>query len=147
DALHIHNEANEGTEVGQYPYGTKAVLYDAIRAAQSAASDESSSQQTIDEALVSLLSAVHTFTAAVITIVPEPVDDEALRMMIEEAGAWLEQANSGDKVGQFPQQAYTVLEQALEAASVIYRGSHSQSVIDEASETLLAEMEQFRMQR
>lgn len=58
--------AEEGTEEGQYPVGSKAVLQDAIRKAQGVADDTRAEQSEVDQSILDLTTALSTFLESVI---------------------------------------------------------------------------------
>ncbi|TBL73913.1 NEAT domain-containing protein [Paenibacillus thalictri] len=61
-----YNVAVEGTENGQYPVGSKAVLLAAINAAKVVASNAGATQQQVNDATAALKTALDTFNASVI---------------------------------------------------------------------------------
>ncbi|OCT14756.1 hypothetical protein A8709_11305 [Paenibacillus pectinilyticus] len=64
----IYDRAVEGTEVGQYPAGTKAVLLSAINAANIINSNPASTQQQLDEAANVLNLALQHFNQQMMTV-------------------------------------------------------------------------------
>ncbi|AIQ34883.1 beta-galactosidase [Paenibacillus sp. FSL R5-0345] len=58
--------AEEGTEEGQYPVGSKEVLQDAIRKAQGVADDTRAEQSEVDQSILDLTTALSTFLESVI---------------------------------------------------------------------------------
>nr|WP_246362791.1 DUF4073 domain-containing protein [Paenibacillus alba] len=62
--------AEEGTRAGQYPVGTKAILLAAINSAQDVSGNQSSVQSEVDQAVTALNTALLTFTASVIIVLP-----------------------------------------------------------------------------
>ncbi|WP_240160017.1 endo-alpha-N-acetylgalactosaminidase family protein [Paenibacillus aceris] len=65
-----HDAALEGTNIGQYPVGSKAVLQNVINAALSVDSNPTATQQQVDQALTALNAAVLTFDALVVINIP-----------------------------------------------------------------------------
>ncbi len=66
-AQDILNEAEEGTEPGQYPEEALSALETAIEVAQGVLNDESAAQTAVDGAVTALELAITTFEAAKIT--------------------------------------------------------------------------------
>ncbi|OUS71122.1 hypothetical protein B1748_27310 [Paenibacillus sp. MY03] len=66
----LHGSAVEGTLAGQYPTGSKAVLWQAILAAKTTRNSETATQAEVDQALLTLNAAVGTFQSLVIAHVP-----------------------------------------------------------------------------
>ena len=63
-------QAVEGTKLGQYTVGSKAVLQQAISAAQAVRSNSTAAQSAVDQATTTLQAAIQTFAHAIITLVP-----------------------------------------------------------------------------
>ncbi|NOV04364.1 Ig-like domain-containing protein [Paenibacillus planticolens] len=76
EAHNTVNAAEEGTQPGQYPAGSKAVLNAAIDRAEAVASNPSATQQLIDQAAADLSAALQTFLASVITGVPGDINND-----------------------------------------------------------------------
>ncbi|NOV04363.1 glycosyl hydrolase family 28 protein [Paenibacillus planticolens] len=70
EAQNTVNAAVEGTQTGQYPSGSKAVLNAAIDTAKAVASNPSASQQLVEQAAAALSAALQAFKASVITGIP-----------------------------------------------------------------------------
>jgi hypothetical protein len=66
DALTLHGSAVEGNLAGQYPTGSKAVLWSAIQAAVTVKNNAAATQSQVDQALETLTEAVRTFEALAI---------------------------------------------------------------------------------
>ncbi|WP_187273947.1 GH116 family glycosyl-hydrolase [Paenibacillus sp. N3.4] len=66
DAQTKHNTATEGTQIGQYPVGSKATLQAVIDRARAVANDSAATQQQVDQAFAELNAALHDFTVSVI---------------------------------------------------------------------------------
>ncbi|WP_091166001.1 FIVAR domain-containing protein [Paenibacillus sp. 1_12] len=62
-AQNEHDTAVEGTNVGNYPIGSKATLLTAINSAKAVANNMTSTQQQVDEAKTNLSAALQTFIA------------------------------------------------------------------------------------
>ncbi|MEK8128502.1 family 16 glycoside hydrolase [Paenibacillus filicis] len=69
-ALEKHRNATEGTNVGQYPVGSKALLLTAINLAKAIADDAAATQVQINQATVTLQQALTKFLDSVITRMP-----------------------------------------------------------------------------
>lgn len=65
-----HDAAVEGTNVGQYPVGSKAVLQAAIDAAKAVADNAGASQSQVDQASAELTVAIQVFAASMHTQTP-----------------------------------------------------------------------------
>ncbi|MDQ6422719.1 S-layer homology domain-containing protein [Paenibacillus sp. LHD-117] len=70
-AQSVYGLAVEGTAVGQYPVGAKAVLQVAIDAAQWVANDVAATQDQVNQAISNLNNALQVFNASVITKNPD----------------------------------------------------------------------------
>ncbi|MDQ6422161.1 alpha-L-fucosidase [Paenibacillus sp. LHD-117] len=68
EAQMIHDNADTGTNVGQYPQAAKQALAAAIRAANGVSKNASSTQQQVNEAITALQAAIDTFEASVIVV-------------------------------------------------------------------------------
>ncbi|WP_356711725.1 dockerin type I domain-containing protein [Paenibacillus sp. CECT 9249] len=66
----MHDAAEEGTGVGQYPAGSKAILQSAIDAAKAVADRAEASQEEIDAAEAALRAALNAFKESVHSGVP-----------------------------------------------------------------------------
>lgn len=66
EAQAAHDQAVEGSRIGQYPVGSKAILQAAIVAARATAADSAASQAQIEQAALVLHTALQTFLDAVI---------------------------------------------------------------------------------
>lgn len=67
EAWQTHNSAVEGTRVGQFPSGSKALLENAIRSAEAVANNNDATATEIAQAEYALSSALQSFQASVIT--------------------------------------------------------------------------------
>ncbi|WP_367398224.1 cohesin domain-containing protein [Paenibacillus sp. MSJ-34] len=70
EAQSVHDAAEEGTGVGQYPAGSKAILQSAIDAAKAVADRAEASQEEIDAAEAALRAALNAFKESVHSGVP-----------------------------------------------------------------------------
>jgi galactosylceramidase len=63
----VHDSAQEGSAVGQYPAGSKAKLLAAIEAARAVAADVAAGSEQVEQALAVLTAELSSFEASVIT--------------------------------------------------------------------------------
>ncbi|OAB46854.1 glycoside hydrolase family 2 TIM barrel-domain containing protein [Paenibacillus antarcticus] len=75
NAQEKYSVAVEGTEVGQYPLGSKAILQAAIDKAQIVVNDSNATQEQVDQAFTELNVALHTFNASANQEPSEPSAD------------------------------------------------------------------------
>lgn len=68
EAQMIHDNAPQGTNVGQYPAAAKQAFAAAILTANGVAQNASSTQQQVNEAIAALQAAIETFEASVIVV-------------------------------------------------------------------------------
>jgi GH43 family beta-xylosidase/uncharacterized protein YjdB len=68
----------EGTEVNQYPLGSKAILLSAIEKAQSVLNNPNASQEQIDQAATALNTALQAFIDSVNTTHPSDINSDGL---------------------------------------------------------------------
>ncbi|MFS0723410.1 discoidin domain-containing protein [Paenibacillus sp. 1P07SE] len=141
----LHDGASAGSSPGQYPAAAKTALQTSIHTAQAVHEDPNADQQAVSGALTALAGAVQTFRASQIQSVP--VDKEALRLLIEQAQVLVDRTSAGTKVGQYPQAAKTLLQEAILAAETIYHQSHPQSAVNEAVEELSSQLTSYRQER
>ncbi|MFD0616256.1 beta-N-acetylglucosaminidase domain-containing protein [Paenibacillus sp. GCM10027629] len=71
-----YDAAVEGTQIGQYPAGSKAKLLTAIKAAQAVANNASATVDQVAAAIQALQQALDTFKASVITTKPGDVNGD-----------------------------------------------------------------------
>ena len=96
------DQAEAGTEAGQYPQEAIDALEAAITAAL-AAKEDAETQEEIDGAVEVLKAAVASFKA---TQIPTgTIDTSALDSEIAAAEALIDQAEAGTEAGQYPQEA------------------------------------------
>lgn len=141
----LHNDASEGTSPGQYPTGSKAVLWQAINAADTVYGQPDASQLAVNEALALLTAAVQTFKASVIQ--PPTLDKEQLRTALDGARTLSTRSIAGTKVGQYPQAAMDALGDAIAAAETVYNESESQTAVNDAVNLLEQAVSDFRGSR
>ncbi|NOV04368.1 alginate lyase family protein [Paenibacillus planticolens] len=70
NAQSVYHAAVEGTHIGQYPIGTKALLLAAINSAQAVSGNQNAAQQQVDQSVAALQAALQAFTASVIAPAP-----------------------------------------------------------------------------
>ncbi|TXK80324.1 DUF4073 domain-containing protein [Paenibacillus sp. N3.4] len=78
DAQAKYASAVEGTVIGQYPAGTKAVLLLAITSAQAVYDNQAVAQSEVDQAVAALNNAVLTFTSSVIKREPGDLNSDGV---------------------------------------------------------------------
>jgi heme-binding NEAT domain protein len=140
-----HAAAVEGTEVGQYPAGSKATLLAAITAAQAVANDSAATQQQVNEALTALQKAVTAFVNSVNTGQPVTVDKTILNAAIADAQAKYDEAVEGTALGQYLAGAKNKFKKSLDAVKAVAADPQAtQAQVDEAVKTLQAAVKLFR---
>ncbi|MEC0268969.1 Ig-like domain-containing protein [Paenibacillus anseongense] len=135
-----YDSAVEGTQVGQYPSGSKATLLAAITQASAVSNNPSSTQAEVAAALNELNAAVTAFNNSVITETdPEPgtVDKSQLADAITAAQSKLDSAVEGDKLGKYQTGSKAVLQAAIASAqAVLDKSSSRQPQVDAATAAL-----------
>ncbi|MDF2836255.1 MAG: glycoside hydrolase family 3 domain protein, partial [Paenibacillus sp.] len=144
-ARELYGGAVEGSAAGQYPSGSKAVLQQAITAAEVVYGQSGASQLAVNDALAALSAAVQAFAASVHA--PPTINKEALRDRLDEARALLANSTAGTKVGQYPQTFADALDAEITAADAIYDESQTQQAVDEAAAQLEDAIADFRGSR
>ncbi|WP_201318930.1 immunoglobulin-like domain-containing protein [Paenibacillus sp. EPM92] len=76
EAQEVHDAAVEGTQSGQYPAGTKALLQTAIQAAGQIAGSPTATQTQVDQGAAQLSAALQAFRASVITRLPDDLNGD-----------------------------------------------------------------------
>ncbi|NOU98836.1 Ig-like domain-containing protein [Paenibacillus planticolens] len=133
--------AVEGSQPGQYPVGSKAILLAAINSAAAVNDNPASTQAQVDAAATALSNALALFNSSVIT---ESADKTALNTAIEQAQGKLDATKEGTRIGSYPAAARTVLKAAISSAQAVYNSSSaSQSQVDEAVSTLNAAVQTY----
>ncbi|WP_108991042.1 family 10 glycosylhydrolase [Paenibacillus agaridevorans] len=125
--------AVEGTQGGQYPIGSTAILNDALIAAQSLVS--STVQSDIDRAAETLNAAVNTFKTSQIPL----IDIQGLKAAIDAAKAKHDLAVEGALPGQYQSGAKVALQAAIDAANTVYNHAGATQGDVEAAKTALAQ--------
>ncbi|MCR8632216.1 fibronectin type III domain-containing protein [Paenibacillus radicis (ex Xue et al. 2023)] len=73
-----HSSAVEGTNIGQYPQGSKAALQAAIDSAKAVLSNETSTQQQVEGAAATLNAALESFKEKVIKTIPGDLNGDQI---------------------------------------------------------------------
>ncbi|WP_342548350.1 stalk domain-containing protein [Paenibacillus sp. FSL P2-0089] len=133
------NNSVEGTEVGQYPSGSKAILQGAIDAAWDTLTNLSSTQTEVDQALANLTAALEDFKLLRI----EPGESTFLQDKIHDAQDLLQNSVEGDHVGEYPSEAFDALEKAIADAETLIDSSGTQQQIDAAYQAIVQAIENF----
>ena len=143
DAQALHDSATEGTEIGQYAVGSKAILQAAIDDATVVANtSEGIMQADIDNALTALQAAVTTFESGQVGG-PER-DTTALEAKIVEAQAIHDAAVEGTELGQYPPGSKATLQGAIDdAQAVVDDLSQGQALVDAATAALQSALDTF----
>ncbi|MFD0961728.1 polysaccharide lyase family 8 super-sandwich domain-containing protein [Paenibacillus chungangensis] len=134
----VYDGATEGTEPGQYPVGSKAILAAAIQEAMTVLLQADAAQEAIDQAELDLNAATQAFAESVIPA--SSGDYSALHEAITAAENLYSKAQEGDKLGQY----ITGSKASLAAAIAAARGTAgSQAEIDQAVVDLQAAIDLF----
>nr|WP_306812994.1 sugar-binding protein [Paenibacillus soyae] len=139
------NTSTEGTQPGQYPVGSKAVLQGAVQSAINVRDNGASTESDIAQAITALNQAIAAFRSSVI---PDPsVNKSELIAAIEAATSKLDGAEEGNKIGQYSSAARSALEAAIQqAVAVRNNGSASQSTVNQATAALHEAVDVFAAQ-
>jgi len=106
--------AVKGDGDGQYPASAMTALQKAIDDAQAVADNDKISQQTVDTAYDNLNKALANFKVSKITIKKDDITKT-----VDEAKKLIEDADIGDKPGQYPQKAADELQKAIDDANAV----------------------------
>lgn len=136
DAQELHDGAVEGTEIGQFEVGSKAIFQAAINEASTVASTtEGITQADLDEALADLLAAVVVFESGQVGG-PER-DTTELEATIASAQMLHDTAVEGSNPGEYPVGSKAILQAAIDdAQAVVDDLTQGQSAVDAANATL-----------
>lgn len=138
-AQSLHDAAVEGTEVGQYPVGSKAELQTAIDAAMSVRNMAGVTQDQVNTANTDLNTAVAAFEA-------KKVID--LDVTIQQAQAMHDAAVEGTELGQYQAGSKAELQTAIDLAkSVRDNASSTQAQLTAANTNLLAAIATFEAKK
>lgn len=140
----LHAGAEEGTDTGKYAQGSKAVFKTAIDAAKSVAGNTAATQTAVDAAKTALQSALDLFKSKQNTEEGSTVNFDVLNALITTARSKAGDSVYGDKNGDYPASAKTVLESAITAASAVAdNASVTQAIVDAAEAVLKTALEAF----
>ncbi|MCR2807595.1 LamG-like jellyroll fold domain-containing protein [Paenibacillus soyae] len=143
-AEHVAGSAVPGSAPGQYPQQAIDRLNEAIAAAEAVLADARATAETVSGAAESLQAAITTFLQSVVPTPHDPLDKLQLNAAIAEAESVYGSTKAGSKVGQYPEADRTALRAAIDAAVQAGSAAVSQSAIDQAAETLRAQLAQYR---
>lgn len=139
--------ATEGTQPGQYPVGSKAVLQSAIQSAIAILDNPTSTESDISQAITALNQAITVFINSKISSPDPSVNKSDLIAAIGSAQTKLDRAEEGNKVGQYSSAAISALETAVQQATAVRNnGSASQSAVNQAVEALNEALDTFAAQ-
>lgn len=123
--------STEGTQPGQYPVGSKAVLQGAVQSAINVRDNIASTESDIAQAITALNQAISVFKSSVIS--DPSVNKSDLIAAIEAAKLKLDKAEEGNKIGQYTSVAISALEAAVQQAVAVKNdGFASQSTVNQA---------------
>ena len=132
--------AVEGQNKGQYPFGSKTVLLNAINEAKAVYETVSLAQIDLNIAVENLQEAIDLFRSLVIT-----ADKSVLVMTIAKANSTMARANGnmGDGSGQYPVSAVAAFQSAINDAQQTYETATIQEVVDNQVVILKGAIEAF----
>lgn len=131
--------SEEGSEIGQYPIGTKMILQSAVEDAKTIVNDATASEEDVAQAVAALDASVHAFKDLI--IVP---DLSALNVSIATAQHVLDTSVEGTLAGQYPVGSKLPLQLAIEQAiSVRNNPASTQDEIDAVVTALNAKLDGF----
>jgi hypothetical protein len=144
EAQSRHEAAVEGSQAGQYPFGSKSKLLAIIDEAIAVRNHAGSTEQEVTDMLNKLKEAVVAFLGSVNPAVPVITDKTALDEAIDKARFSLSTAKPGDKIGQYPAASIAALQQAIQQAQNVRDNPYaSQSQVDAAVAGLRASVQSF----
>ncbi|MFF2992953.1 cohesin domain-containing protein, partial [Streptomyces cyaneofuscatus] len=136
-----------GSSQGQYPLEAKNVFDAAIQSAMVVRDNTGSTQAEVNTAVTALKTAITTFRSSVYTATPQPTDHTGLAVQIQSVQKQLDKAVAGTKIGQYPQQAISILKAALNTANEVKNNTAAtQSSVDEALANLQSAASTFAAQ-
>ncbi|WP_405157009.1 carbohydrate-binding protein [Paenibacillus sp. FSL K6-0108] len=136
-----------GSSQGQYPFEAKNVFDAAIQSAMVVRDNTGSTQAEVNTAVTALKTAITTFRSSVHTATPQPTDHTGLAVQIQSVQKQLDKAVAGTKIGQYPQQAISILKAALNTANEVKNNTAAtQSSVDEALANLQSAASTFAAQ-
>lgn len=141
DATALHNGATEGTGNGEYAIGSKAVLMDAIEAAQAVADDADADQGEVDAAIETLANAVTVFVNGI----NGEVDKSELEKAILIAEVTKDMAEIGTAVGQYTEAAASDLADAIaDAQAIVDNANATPGMVSNAVDAIEAAVTAFK---
>lgn len=142
-----HDAAVEGTQVGQYPSGSKHTLLLAINDAIVVRDNAGATEAEVQTALSNLDAALRTFIKSVNTSTgpgPGQADKEALGALLVSAQSKLDAAVIGTKVGQYASESKAALQASITSAKAVFdNSSATQAQVDAAKDELAAALQAF----
>ena len=136
----LYSGAVEGQNQGQYPFGSKIVLQNAINEAKVVYETVALTQIDLNIAVEKLQEAIELFQSLVIT-----ADKSALVITIAKANSTMARANGnmGDGSGQYPIAAVAAFQSAINEAQQTYETATIQEVVDNQDTILKNAIEAF----
>jgi len=138
-AQSAYDASVEGSAPGQYPASARAAMLAAIQDANAVFANGTASQAQVNAAVDALNAAISTFAAAVNPA--EPVNRDALDVLIATAQNRYNAAKEGTKVGQYTAEAKAALQAAIQAATNAVL--NTQAAADAAKATLQTALDTF----
>ncbi|WP_245583156.1 cohesin domain-containing protein [Paenibacillus daejeonensis] len=127
--------STEGTQPGQYPAGSKAVLQAAVQSAIHVRDNLNATEADIAQAITALNQAISVFRSGVIA--DPSIDKSELIKAIEAAKSKLDSVVEGNKVGQYSTTSVQALRAAVQRAEAVRNdGSASQATVNQAITSL-----------
>ena len=136
----LYSGAVEGQNKGQYPFGSKIMLQNAINEAKAVYETVSLTQIDLNIAVENLQEAIELFQSLVIA-----ADKSVLVMTIAKANSTMARANGnmGDGSGQYPIAAVSAFQSAINEAQQTYEMATIQEVVDNQVTILTNAIEVF----
>lgn len=142
-----HDAAVEGTQIGQYPSGSKNTLLLAINDAKVVRDNAAATEAEVQTALSNLNAALTTFINSVITTTdpgPGQADKEALGALLVSAQSKLDAAVVGTKVGQYASESKAALQASVTSAKAVFdNSSATQAQVNAAKDALDSALQLF----
>ncbi|WP_270169838.1 cohesin domain-containing protein [Paenibacillus sp. SYP-B4298] len=130
-AEELLSRSKEGSQPGQYPVGSKAVLQGAVQSAILVRDNNAATESDIAQAITALKQAISVFRNSVMSY-PD-VSKTELTKAIEAAKLRLDTAEKGNKIGQYTSAAIRALDEAIQQAVAVKNdGLASQSTVNQA---------------
>ncbi|MEK0314912.1 cohesin domain-containing protein [Cohnella sp. 56] len=145
EAEELLAQSVEGTQPGQYPAGSKAIVQAEIAQAIAVRDRADASEAEIAQAIAKLNETIDQFKSKVIGIPTPTADKTALIATLGTAQAQLNQAKPGTKVGQYPAAAISALQAAIDTANGVKNNAGaSQATVDQAVTSLNTAIQTFK---